>query len=79
MESVVQRLDIFRWEDAYSASTAPSPGQRVRAVQQINDVAAQEVEVSGLRGGVVTQGMSQAGFLHKRQSKAMTTNKQMCI
>lgn len=63
--SVVQRLDIFWWEDAYSASTAPSPGQWSSAVQQINDVTAQEVEVSSLRGGVVTEGMSQTGFLHK--------------
>lgn len=71
---MVQRLDIFRWEDPHSASTAPSPGQRTRAVEQIDDVAPLEVEVGSLGGGVVTEGMSQTGFLHK-QSKAMTSDK----
>ena len=70
MSSVVQRLDQFWREDSHSASAAPPPGQRARAVQQVDDVAPQEVEVSGVWGGVVAEGMSQAAFLQKNRAEA---------
>ena len=63
--SVIQRLHVFRRKDSYSAPAAPPPGQRAGAVQQVDDVTTQEVQVGGVRGGVVTEGVSQAWFLHK--------------
>lgn len=67
--SVVQRLHVFWRKDPYAASTAPSPGQRARAVQQVDDVTTQEVEVGGLRGSVVAEGVSQTRFLHKDRAQ----------
>ncbi|CAB1436269.1 unnamed protein product [Pleuronectes platessa] len=63
--SVVQQLDVLRWKDADSASAASRPGRRAGALQQVNDVATQEVEVPGLTGGVVTEGVSHTRFLDK--------------
>lgn len=62
--SVVQRLDAFRWENPYSATTAPSPTTRAWAVQQVDDVTTPEVEVGCLWGSVVTEGVSETSFLH---------------
>lgn len=64
MVSVVKRLDARRRKDPHSTATAPPPAQGARAVQQVDDVPAQEVQVGGVRGGVVTEGVSQVGFLH---------------
>lgn len=64
MVSVVKRLDACRREDPHPTSAAPPPAQGARAVQQVDDVPAQEVQVGGVRGGVVTEGLSQPGFLH---------------
>lgn len=61
--SVVERLHVLRREDPHSASAAPPPAQRAGAVQQVDDVAAAEVEVGLLRGHVVAEGVSQAGPL----------------
>lgn len=79
MSSVVQWLDQFWREDSHSASTAPPPGQRAGAVQQVDDVAPQEVEVSGVWGRVVAEGVSQTTFLQKKQSRGVTSDEQMCI
>lgn len=65
MASVVQRLDVFWGEDAHAASAPSSPGHGTGAVQQIDDVALQKVEVRGLGRGVVTERVSQAAFLHQ--------------
>lgn len=62
MVSVVQRLDVVWRKDSDSSMTAPSPAQRTGAVQQVDDVTTQEVEVGGLSWGVVTEGVSQARF-----------------
>lgn len=70
MSSVVQWLDQFWREDSHSASTAPPPGQRAGAVQQVDDVAPQEVEVSGVWGRVVAEGVSQTAFLQKNRAEA---------
>lgn len=61
--SVVQRLDVFRWENSHTATTAPSPTTRARAVQQVYDVTTAEVEVGCLWGSVVTKGVSETSFL----------------
>lgn len=63
MASVVQRLDAFWREDSHSASTAPPPAQRARAVQQVDDVTAAEVQMGILRGRVVAEGVSQTSSL----------------
>lgn len=70
MVSVVKGLDARRWKDPHSTPAAPPPAQGARAVQQVDDVPAQEVQVGGVVGGVVTERMGQAGFLHtgRRQS-----------
>lgn len=65
--SVVERLHVLRREDPHSASAAPPPAQRAGAVQQVDDVAAAEVEVGLLRGRIVAEGMSQTGPLQKRE------------
>lgn len=62
--SAVKRLDARRRKDPHPASTAAPPAQGAGAVQQVDDVSAQEVQVGGVRGGVVTEGVSQAAFLH---------------
>lgn len=77
--SEVQQLDVLRREVAYSASTAPPPGQRTRAVQQVDDVAALEVEVGGLTGGVVTERLSQARFLDEDRAEHVTSGEHICI
>lgn len=64
MVSVVKRLDARRREDPHPTSAATPPAQGAWAVQQVDDVPTQEVQVGGVRGGVVTEGVSQAGFLH---------------
>lgn len=61
--SVVKRLDARRRKDPHPTSTASPPAQGARAVQQVDEVPAQEVQVGGVRGGIVTEGVSQAGFL----------------
>lgn len=77
--SVVQQLDVFWRKYSYSTSTAPSPGQWARAVQQVDDITAQEVEVGGLRGSIVTEGMSQTRFLHKDRAKPCHQTEQVCV
>lgn len=72
MLSVVQRLDVFWWEDPDPASTAPPPAQGARAVQQVDDVSAHEVEVGALRGGVVAEGVSQTRLLHKNRANVIS-------
>lgn len=67
--SVVKHLDVFRWKDSHSAAAAPSPAQRIGAVQQVDDVTAQEVEMGGFRRSVVTQCVSQARFLHRDRDR----------
>lgn len=79
MVSVVQRLDVFWRKDSHSAPTAPPPGQRARAVQQVDDVTTQEVEVGGVRGGVVTEGVGQARFLHKDTRQADIRQTAVCV
>lgn len=64
MASVVKRLDARRRKDPHPTSTAPPPAQGAGAVQQVDDVPAQEVQVGRVRRGVVTEGVSQVGFLH---------------
>lgn len=61
--SVEQRLDTLWGEDSHPASAAAPPGQSAGAVQQVDDVTAQEVEPGALRGGVVAEGVSQAAPL----------------
>lgn len=75
MVSVVKRLDARRREDPHPTSAATPPAQGAWAVQQVDDVSAQEVQVGGVRGGVVTEGVSQAGFLHTEgKQSACDTN-----
>ena len=64
MASLVKRPDARRRKDPHPTPTAPPPAQGARAVQQVDDVTAQEVQMGGVRGGVVAEGVSQAGFLH---------------
>lgn len=63
VELMKQPLHVFRREDANPASAAPPPAQGVRTVQEVDDVTSPEVEVGGLRGGVVTEGVSQTRLL----------------
>lgn len=62
--SVVKRLHARRRKDPHPPSAAPPPAQGAGAVQQVDDVSAEEVQVGGVRRGVVTERVSQAGFLH---------------
>lgn len=77
--SVVQWPDTFRWKDPDSATAAAPPAQAARAVQKVDDVTAQEVEVSGVRRGVVTEGMSQTRLLPKDRGKTMTSDQQVWV
>lgn len=79
MASVVQRLHVFRWKDPHSASAATPPAQGARAVQQVDDVTAQEVEVGGVRGGVVAEGVSQPRLLHKDGAKTGKSDRQVRV
>lgn len=79
MASVVQRLHVFRWKDPHPASAATPPAQGARAVQQVDDITAQEVEVGGVRGGVVAEGVSQPRLLHKDGAKTGKSDRQVRV
>lgn len=64
---MVQRVHAFGREDPHPASTAPLPAQGTGTVQQFDDVPAQEVQVCGLTGRVVAEGVSQMGHLRKHR------------
>lgn len=65
VELMKQPLHVFRREDADPAPAAPPPAQGVRTVQEVDDVTSPEVEVGGLRRGVVTEGVSQTRLLYE--------------
>lgn len=73
---MVERLHVLWREDPHSASTAPPPAQRAGAVEQVDDVAAAEVEVGLLCRHIVAEGVSQTGPLQGGRDAAQAGEKE---
>lgn len=61
----VNRRDVVAWEHARLAVTSALPPVGVRVVQDLNEVAASEAELSLLLWVEVEQGLHVCGVLHK--------------
>lgn len=55
--SVVNWLHILWWEHAHSSTAPPPPALGIRTVQQVNDITAQETEMSRMMRCEVKEGM----------------------
>lgn len=65
--SVVNWLHILWWEHAHPSTAPPPPALGIRTVQQVNDITAQETEMSGMMRCEVKEGMGMTWPLkHKR-------------
>lgn len=54
---VVNRLDVFWWEEAHVSVATSPPAQRIWAVEQLDDVSAVEVQLGGMVRCEVEEGM----------------------
>lgn len=63
--AVMNGLDVFRREEAHVSVATSPPAQRVGAVEQLDDVAAEEAQLGGMVRREVVEGVAVMGTLQR--------------
>lgn len=66
---MVNRLDVLRREVAHVSVATTPPAQRIRAVNEFDDVTAQEAQLRGVVGREVEEGVCVVGTLRRKKEK----------